>query len=292
MLDIITELYCDVDDFCKNFKKYLESNLENDSRLLEDKSKKNRFYPVSGMELSEILTIIIAFHLSGYRTFKYYYIRCVQNGELKSYFPKTVSYNRFVELMSLCVIPMTLYTAKNRLGECSGISFVDSTRLEVCHNCRIHSHKVFKGAAKRGKTSVGWFYGFKLHLVINHSGEILSFCLTPGNVSDVNLEVMRKLTKSLFGKLFGDKGYLSSKLFEELYNKNITLITKIRKNMKNKLMDLFDKVLLRKRAVIESVNNFLKNICQIEHTRHRSPINFLVNLVAGLCAYSFLPNSK
>ena len=103
------------------------------------------------------------------------------------------------------------------------------------------------------------------------------------------MEVMRKLINRLFGKLFGDKGYLSSKLFEDLDNKNITLITKIRKNMKNKLMDLFDKILLRKRAVIESVNDFLKNICQIEHTRHRSPINFLVNLVAGLCAYSFLP---
>jgi hypothetical protein len=148
---------------------------------------------------------------------------------------------------------------------------------------------VFAEMAKRGKSSTGWFYGFKLHLVINDCGEIISFYLTPSNVTDNNTEIMEYLTEHVFGKLIGDKGYLSKALFEQLFEEGITLITKQKKNMKNKLIALEDKLLLRKRAIIESVNDFLKNICQIEHTRHRSPKNFLVNLLSGLIAYSRLP---
>ena len=136
---------------------------------------------------------------------------------------------------------------------------------------------------------MGWFYGFKLHLIINEQGEILSFCLTSGNVDDRNEAVMDSLTKEIFGKLFADRGYISQKLFEKLLKKDITLITRAKKNMKNKLMDYYDRIMLRKRTVIESVNDFLKNICNIEHSRHRSITNFLVNLVSALAAYSFLP---
>ncbi len=161
--------------------------------------------------------------------------------------------------------------------------------MEVCHNRRIHSHKVFKGIAERGKSSTGWFYGFKLHLVINDKGEILSFYLTPGNVDDRNPKVIESLAKELFGKLFGDKGYLSKKISNILFSKGIQLITKLKKNMKNKLMIMEDKIFLRKRAIIETINDHLKNICQIEHSRHRSLTNFMVNIVSGLVAYSFLP---
>ena len=155
---------------------------------------------------------------------------------------------------------------------------------------RIHvNHRVFSEYAKTGKGSMGWFYGFKLHLIINDKGEILSFCLTSGNVDDRNEAVMDSLTKEIFGKLFADRGYISQKLFEKLLEKDITLVTRAKKNMKNKLMDLYDRLMLRKRAVIESVNDFLKNICDIEHSRHRSVTNFLVNLVSALAAYSFLP---
>jgi len=136
---------------------------------------------------------------------------------------------------------------------------------------------------------MGWFFGFKLHLVINDRGEILSVCLTPGNVSDKDWSVMSRLTKNIFGKLFGDKSYLSSKLFDQLWERNIQLVTKLRKNMKNKLMTITDKILLRKRALIESVNDFLKNICDVEHSRHRSVNNFVVNTISALVAYSFLP---
>jgi hypothetical protein len=244
--------------------------------------------PKCAMNLAEIMTIVVYFHLSNQKTFKWYYKNyvCVA---LKKYFPQTLSYNRFVEVMQNTIVPLAVYLMKFRIGKCSGISFMDSTSIDVCHNRRIHSHQVFKDLAQRGKTSTGWFYGFKLHLVINDEGEILSCCITAGNVDDRDWETISRLTREVFGKLFADKGYISQKLFEKLLQHDITLITKIKKNMKNRLMDMVDKILLRKRAIIESVNDFLKNICQIEHSRHRSPVNFLVNLLAGLIAYDFIP---
>jgi len=282
MEQLITEIFCDVDDFCKAFANHCQAH------LLQENNENPMKMPKCSMSMSEIMTIVIYFHLSHYRTFKWYYKQhvCVY---LRPYFPHLVSYNRFVEIMQLLVVPLTLYLMKHKIGKCSGISFLDSTTLDVCHNRRIYSHKVFKGLAERGKSSTGWFYGFKLHLIVNDKGEILAFCLTPGNVDDRDWKTISTLTKDLFGKIFADRGYISQKLFAKLYEKDITLVTRLKKNMKNKLICLQDKLLLRKRAVIESVNDFLKNICQIEHSRHRSPVNFLVNLVAGLVAYSFLP---
>ena len=207
-----------------------------------------------------------------------------------NYFPSPVSYNRFVGLTGHALIPLHLYTQGFRRGKCTGIGFIDSTALKVCHNRRIYSRKVFKMWAARGKSGTGWFYGFKLHPVINDRGEICSFCLTPGNVDDRNLDVIGRLCRELYGKLFGDRGYISQELFGRLYRQGVQLITRLRKNMKNVLTDVKDKILLGKRAVIESVNDFLKNICMVEHSRHRSFINFLVNLVAAISAYSFLPH--
>jgi hypothetical protein len=280
--DIITRIYCDVDDFCRALEGYCKTHL-----LPGRKAKK--WFPASQLSLSEVMAIIMMFHLSGYRCFKWYYQRHVCT-QMRGYFPAQVSYNRFVELMSLALIPLLLYTQGFRRGKCTGISFIDSTVLKVCHNRRIYSNKVFKTWAARGKSSTGWFYGFKLHLVINDRGEICSFCLTTGNIDDRNTDVINLLCRELSGKLFGDRGYISQELFERLYKQGIQLITKLRKNMKNKLMEMMDKLLLRKRAVIESVNDFLKNICQVEHSRHRSVVNFLVNILAAISAYSFLPH--
>jgi len=277
--EMLTAIYCDIDDFCKAFEEYWHSCLVTDGKPV---------IPKCAMSLSEIMAIVVFFHLSGQRTFKWYY-NILICGFMKDYFPKRLSYNRFVELMQSAIVPLTAYIISSRLGECSGISFVDSTKIVVCHNKRIKRNKVFEDTAKVGKTTTGWFFGFKLHLAINDQGEILSFCITPGNTDDRNVDVMMELTKNIFGKLFGDKGYISQKLFEKLLENNVQLITNIKKNMKNRLMDLTDKILLRKRSIIETVHDFLKNICQIEHTRHRSPVNFLVNLLSGLAAYSFLP---
>jgi transposase len=155
----------------------------------------------------------------------------------------------------------------------------------VCHNRRIHSHRVFDGLAQRGKSSVDWFFGFKLHLVVNDAGELLAVWLTPGNVDD--RKPVPRLTRKLFGKLIGDRGYISQKLFAELIGRGLQLVTKIKRNMKNRLLPLLDKLLVRKRAIIETINDQLKNICQIEHSRHRSVTNFAVNTMAALIAYSF-----
>jgi hypothetical protein len=173
-------------------------------------------------------------------------------------------------------------------GKCSGITFVDSTKIAVCHNKRIFNHRVFKEIAKRGKSTMGRFYGFKLHFVCNDKGEILSFCLTPGNVDDRNPETVKTLTKKLFGKLFADRGYISQPLFEMLFNDGLHLVTGIKSNMKNRPMPLHDRIMLRKRSVIETINDELKNICDIEHSRHRSFHNFIMNLIAAPGAYSFL----
>lgn len=183
-------------------------------------------------------------------------------------------------------IPLFAYLMRNR-GEITGIAFIDSTSIDVCHNKRIARNKIFKGLAKRGKTTSGWFYGFKLHLIINEKGEILAFQLTPGNISDVS--IAQTLSKGIFGKLFGDKGYISAELAKKLLKQGLELFTSIRSNMKQKLMKLTDKILLRKRSIIETVNDQLKNISQIEHTRHRSPGNFLVNMLAGIGAYMLQP---
>ena len=230
------------------------------------------------------MTIAILFHKTGYRTFKDYYKRFVSS--LKTFFPKLMSYSRFINLMKTCLFPLFIFS-QGCLGKSSGISFVDSTILTVCHGRRVYSHKVFKKMARKGKTSTGWFYGFKLHLIINHRGEILAYSLTPGNVDD--RVPVPDLAKDIFGKLFGDKGYISQNLFVKLYEKGLEIITRLKRNMKNKLMSVVDKILLRSRGIIESVNNKLKNSCQIEPHRHRSSWNFLVNLISGLVAYAYDP---
>jgi hypothetical protein len=241
------------------------------------------------LSLSEVMTFIVLFHLSGYRCFKRYYQRCVCV-HMRGYFPAAASYNRFAELMGHALLPLALYTQGFRRGECSGISFIDSAPLKVCRARRIYSHKAFKPHAARGKGSTGWFYGFKLRLVIDGQGEICSFFLTAGNADGRNLDVVDRLCRELGGKLSGDRGYISQALFERLCQQGVHLVTRLRKNMKNKLMGIIGKILLRKRAAIESVNDFLKNTCQAEHSRHRSFHNFLVNLLAALSAYSFLPH--
>lgn len=275
----ITQIFCEVDDFCQRFEYLMQSQLQLPARTGEKLSQ-------SGLQRSEIMTIVIAFHGSGYRTFKEFYTLQVLP-DWRRDFPRLVSYNRFVELMPWSLMLLCCYLSR-RLGDVTGINFIDSTKLAVCHPRRAHAHRTFKGEVGWGKNSVGWYYGFKLHLIVNEHGELLAFQLTPGNVDD--RAPVPELTKGIFGKLFGDRGYISQALFESLFTRGLQLITKLKKKMKNGLMPMLDKILLRKRAVIESVNDYLKNVCQIEHSRHRSPLNFLVNLVSGLVAYTYQPH--
>jgi len=274
-MDSLTELFCHVDDFCQVFVPAWQQQ-----QLASGEIQRQRERSLS---ISEIMTILIHFHQSHYRDFKAYYTGYVQE-RLRREFPGLVSYTRFVEFMPSVLLPLCVYWRQGCLGTCTGISFIDSTSLAVCKKQRIHAHKVFSGLAKRGRTSTGWFFGFKLHLIINDRGELLNLILTPGNVDD--RKPVPAMAQELFGKLFADKGYISKKLREELLRTlNVQLITGIRSNMQNKLVPLMDKLLLRKRAVIETIIDQLKNISQIEHSRHRSPINFLVNLLCGLIAY-------
>jgi hypothetical protein len=268
----LLELFCSVDDFMRNFAPPLKA-----MQLAADKQRERQ----GQLCPSEMMTILIHFHQSHYRTFKAYYTEHVQV-HLSSEFPHLISYQRFVALIPSMQIPLLAYL-QSCYGACTAISFIDSTSLEVCDPKRINQHRVFAADAQRGKSSMGWFYGFKLHLAVNDRGELLACCLTPGNVDDRT--PVPQMVKSLRGKLFGDRGYISAPLTTLLFEQGLHLITRLRKNMKNHLMHLSDKLLLRKRAIIESIIDQLKNISQIEHSRHRSPINFVVHLIAGLIAY-------
>ena len=273
----LEDLFCDVDEFCQVFLPAWHRQL-----LTEGTRQRRR---ASRLTLSEIMTILIYFHQSQYRNFKAFYLLQVCP-HCRGEFPNLLSDNRFVALIPTALMPLCIYLHTRR-GEDTGIAFIDATSLVVCHNRRIHSHQVFKQVARRGKTSMGWFYGFKLHLVVNDRGELLAFRITPGNVDD--REPVPELTQGLTGKLIGDRGYISQQLFDELWERGLQLITKIRRNMHNKLMPMVDKLLLRKRAIIESINDQLKNIQQIEHTRHRSVVNAMVNVLAALVAYTHQP---
>ena len=242
----------------------------------------------SQLSRSEMMTILIAFHHAHYTNFKAFYIEYVCKHWL-DYFPQLVSYERFNQTQSRVIVPMILFLQTKALGCSRGVNFIDSTPIRVCHIKREKQHKVFAGSASKGKSTMGWFFGFKLHIIINDQGELLSFYLSKANVDDRNIKVLSALTKEIFGKLYGDRGYISQKLADLLWNDGISLIYKRRKNMKKQNLSDTDRLFLRKRALIESVNDELKNICSIEHSRHRSMKGFLNNLVGALCAYHFLP---
>lgn len=270
----LTEVFCRFDDFI--------SRPEIQRQLINPDRKRNR---PSALCVSEVMTILVFFHFSHFRTFKHFYLFC-----LKPYcrvdFPRLPSYSRLVELLGSALTALCAFLLAN-LGKPTGIAFIDSTTLEVCDPHRAHSHRVFRDIAQWGKTSTGWFFGFKVHLIINDQGELLAVKFTTGNVDD--REPVPQMAQGLIGKMFGDKGYISQRLFNQLWPQGLQLVTRIKKNMKNKLMPLWDKIFLRKRAVVESVHNILKNQCHIEHSRHRSHINFIAHLIAGLVAYSLMP---
>jgi len=276
--DKVTDIFFDIDEFCNIFEPAFTQ------RLLED-GKKHRKRAFK-MSMSEIITITVIFQLSGHRTFKHFYLFYVQK-HMKAEFPNTVSYNRFTELMQSNMLPLVLFMKTRCLGECTGISFIDSTPVRVCKNKRISSNKVFQGIAATGKSTMGWFHGFKLHIIVNDKGEILNFVITQGNVDDREPLKEGNILNKVFGSLYADKGYISKDLAAMLFDDGLHLVTGIRNNMKNVLMTMRDKILLRKRSIIETINDQLKNICHAEHSRHRSFGNFITNLVASLIAYSF-----
>jgi len=265
-------LFCFVDDFYKGFEPWYKKSL-----LTVVKKKRNRGCKMS---LSEIITILIAYHQSGMTCFKYFYLELMRN--YKNLFTYLVHYDRFIALMNLA-FPALVCLLKTLEGTVTEYLFIDATSMAVCHNLREKRHKVFKGLAKKGRTSTGWFFGFKLHFVFNIHGEIVRMQITSGNINDRS--PVMDLMKGISAKLIGDKGYISKKLSTELFAQKVTLITKIKKNMKNYLMDLTDKMMLMKRSFVETIFSSIKLLGTLIHHRHRSPINAFTHLFAGLINY-------
>jgi Transposase DDE domain len=276
-MNSLTETFCLIDNFCKSFEGEWKNSLLTHGTLKRIRQ--------TGISLSEIMTLVVFFHQGGHRHFKRYYLDYICDF-FQGAFPNLPSYQRFIELMQRCCVPLVALF-EHLKGQCTGISFADSTAIAVCHNKRIYRHRVFRGAAERGKTSMGWFYGFKLHLVINPNGELIAAKVTPGNKDD--RKALYEMKKSLFGNVYADRGYVSQPLKITLLSYGIRLITRVRSNMKAVKLDAFDSVMLKCRSLIETVNDQLKNLCQIEHSRHRSLANFTVNLMAGMVAYCLQP---
>lgn len=284
---MLETIFYHIDEFNKQFEKDFNTRL-----LSSGENKRKRSFSLTA---SEVMTITLFYHYSGYKTFKDYYekhVLCYMRDDFKG----LVSYNRFLELRNKVVAPLTIFLQLTSLkikedNEHLGVSFIDSFSLEVCHIKRASSHKTFAGSAAKGKTSTGWFFGFKVHIVTNPCGEIIACAITPGNVADNNRNILMLLTKGILGKIFGDKGYLvNEQVRRELANKGVHIVTKLRKDMKNKLMPLEDRLLLKKRGIIESVGSVLKETFSLEHSRHRSYAGFLSHVISTLVAYFFKPN--
>ena len=268
-----------VDEFLKEYDSVIKSHSLDEGA---PKKRRNRKFTMSN---SEIMTILILFHSSSFRNLKHFYI--FVRAHMQKDFPHTASYNRFVKLQRKVCIHLAIFLETKSLGQCTGISFIDSTPIRSCHIKRKRQHKTFNEFDRKVKSTLGWFYGFKLHLIINDKGGLLDFLLTPGNVDDRAPLKYMSFHKRIFGKLFGDRGYISKDLFEQLFIDGVHLVTRLKKGMKNALMLQHDKIMLRKRSLIETVNDQLKNICQIEHTRQRCFPNFIINLLSALVAFSF-----
>lgn len=274
----LVSIFCEIDDFCKELDK-------NSAQFLLRNSNKRKRGPHCCLAVSEIMSIQILFQMIGYRNFKTFYL--FLETYWKKYFPALPSYQRFVELMSRALLPLTLFT-QLKSGKKTGLYYIDSSCLPVCHLKRSKRNKTFKAVAEYGRTSVGWFFGLKIHLVINQQGELIAFKITKGNKHDG--AAAKSLLDSLEGLAFGDKGYIGKKLFDELFKNGLKLITRKRKNMKEKLeLTAFEKQLLNQRNLIETIFDCLKNKYHIWHTRHRSISNAIANLLAALAAYIIEP---
>ena len=277
----LIEIFIEIDDFCKSRQIWEQKSTFADQKARIPRGVKSKFHP------SEQMTVLILYHQSGYKCFEYFYAQEVLKS-LKSFFPHAVSYERFVARIPQAGMLMYWFVQfKAAQSDRTGIYFVDSKRIEACHIRREKQHRVFAGIAGKGKSSMGWFYGLKLHLVVNHLGQIVRFAFSPGHTADNNTLVLKQLFSRLQGKCVGDKGYKTA-LFETFLAQQLHLITKIKKNMKNALMPLADKLLLLKRGVIESIYDILTSVCDLEHARHRSADNAFVSMFAALAAYSFL----
>lgn len=272
-----TTIFTIVDDFCKIYKEWEKHRLirSGKERIREGK-----------LSLSEAISIMIFYHFSPYKNLKLYYNSVVTGGTL---FKDSPCYDRFIQIIPSLFIPL-IVMMHYLSGHKTGIYYVDSTYFAVCKNIRISSHKTFAGLAARGHSSIDYFYGFKLHMIINDASEIIAIKITRANVDDRRAFEDMATKLKLQGKCYGDKGYLSKELFSRLYRQGLILITGIKKNMKNYLIPILDKIMLRKRFIIETIFGYIKEQFNIKPNMHRSPINFFASLFAALIAYQIKPS--
>lgn len=274
----ITDLFVFLDDFCQAVDQHLSQ------LMVSCGDKIKRVTRVMGMTLSELLTIELLYQQSPCKNFKYFYHSYLQMYGCE--FPNLVSYHRFVELKPrILSYLMLLVRWFCEQSDKTGLSYIDATPLAVCHSKRMGRNQVFKGLARLGKTTKGWFFGLKLHLVINEKGQIQNLKITQGNTDDRT--PVLELVEGLEGLLFGDRGYIKASLFHKLYEHGLKLVTSLKKNMKSHMMPWIEKVLLRKRSIIETVFSVLKHTLELEHTRHRSTANALVHILTTLVTYCF-----
>ena len=276
----LVEIFINCDDFFQEIEQQRYAHCFPESDDLRTKKKRQ-------MSESEMMTIVIFYHYSGFKCFKWYYNLVIRDLFL-SYFPTAFSYSRFIQLMHELNIYMVFFMVATRLSVPLEGNYIDSKKLVVCLNPRIKNHKVHKGIAKRGRSSTGWFFGFKLHLIINHFGEIVWFGFTTGNVADNNQDLLFSIAEKLKGNLFGDKGYIS-KIKADLEARGLRLIAKLKKNMKRKIaLTREEFYYLSHRNLIETVFDILKHIFDIEHSRNRSTKNYFANILGAMIAYTFL----
>lgn len=278
---LLTTIFCNVDDFCKGYLKFAKE------RQLEDFSSNHRMRS-HRMTLSEIMTLHIYYGACSkeFKTFRAFYEN--RHAQLLAAFPGLVSYGRAIELKEKILLLLIMFFI-SFLAPCTGITYGDSTSLKACNIKRASNHKTLRSIARFGKNTSGWFYGTKLHLFLNEYSEIVTGLITPGNIADNNHNLLRKMSKKLWGKFCGDKGYIiRSEFWEELYKAGLQVIHGLRSNMQNKLMTEEDKYLLRKRAnVSEGGFSMLKDRQTVEYTRVRSIYGFFSNVVVMLTAYQF-----
>jgi len=280
MIDLLISTFCRIDDFCIIY--------ERDLKLKQIGKQNNRQYGCKPqLSISELMTILIMYQITKYRTFKAYYLEFIKV-YWKDYFPDAPSYSRFVEMIPQALVPLASFITCNQ-GKKTDIYYVDATKLPVCHGLREKRHRVFNGLAGKSKTSTGWFFGLKLHVIVNSLCEIISLRVTRGNTDDRT--PLLEMCEGLTGFLFGDRGYVSKQKTESLASKGLKLITTLKKNMKPVKRTRQEKDLLRHRGIIETLFDYLKNSLMLWHTRHRSPINAFAHMMACLAAWVIDPIS-
>jgi len=272
-----TTIFSIVDDFCKPYEEWLSH------KLIRSNKQRTR----SGkLALSERLSIMIFYHFSPYKNFKTYYQHFVINGNL---FKNPPCYDRFIQIIPPLFLPFVIMM-HYLSGHKTGTYYVDSTHFAVCKNIRINRHRTFDGLASRGRSSIDWFYGFKLHMVINENSEIVAIKITKGNVDDRKAFEKIVTANGLQGRCYADKGYISKNMFHRIYQRGLIIITGIKRNMKDYLMPILDKIMLKKRFIIETIFGYIKENFNLKPSKHRSPINFFVSLLAALIAFQLKPN--